>query len=63
MEQVQVVKGANQKDLEIRSEAMSKLNDLPTVVLKNLAALSDNEKALGYFSNPIKFALVKGFLK
>ena len=57
------IKGANQKDLDIRSDAFDALNELPTTVLKNLAEVSSKEKAVMYFSNPILFATVKAFLK
>lgn len=46
-----------------KEEAIKQLEDLPDDVVKRLAELSTNKKALGYFSNPIQFAVVKGFLK
>jgi len=57
------IKGANQKDEDLRSEAISQLNDLPTEVLTKLAALSASEKAQSYFKNPILFGTLKSFLK
>lgn len=51
---------ANIKD---KKEALKIIEALPEEVVKRLAELSTNKKAIGYFSNPIKFALVKGFLK
>lgn len=46
-----------------KTEALEKLSQLPESALIRMAQLSDNEKALQYFTNPIMFGLVKGFLK
>lgn len=56
------IKGANDQDLELRSAAFDKLNALPTVVLKNLAEVSESKKAQSYFSNSVLFNMVKGFI-
>lgn len=46
-----------------KDEAIEKLSKLPKNIIINLAELSENEKALSYFSNPIKLGVLKGFLK
>ena len=62
MSRILEIKGANPADIEERSKAFDALNELPTVVLKNMASISSSKKAQSYFSNSISFALVKGFL-
>ena len=46
-----------------KEEALQVLSDLDEKTLIRVAELSTNKKALGYFSNPIQFGLLKGFLK
>lgn len=48
--------------IKTKKEALQVLDKLPDDALKRLAELSTNKKALGYFSNPIQFAVLKGFL-
>ncbi|WP_271406979.1 hypothetical protein [Tenacibaculum soleae] len=45
-----------------KKEAITQLESLPETTLMRLAELSTNKKALSYFSNPIQFAVLKGFL-
>ena len=46
-----------------KKEALKKLESLPEKALIRIAELSENKNALSYFTNPIKFGLVKGYLK
>ena len=55
-------KKTTMKKLQTKEEALQVLENLPEKVLLRLAELSSNEKAQGYFSCPIKFGAVKGFL-
>ncbi|WP_299134564.1 hypothetical protein [uncultured Tenacibaculum sp.] len=45
-----------------KKEAIAQLNKLDEEVVIRLAELSTNAKALTYFSNPVKFTLVKAHL-
>lgn len=63
MATILTINGATAKDEDLRSDAMSKLNDLPTEVMVKLAKLSQSEKAQNYFKNPILFATLQGFLR
>lgn len=49
--------------INTKDDALKVLNELPEKTLIRVAELSTNKKALGYFSNPIQFAVLKGFLK
>lgn len=46
-----------------KKEALKKLEKLPEKVLVRIAELSANKKAIGYFSNPLQFGILKSFLK
>ena len=46
-----------------KQQALEKLATLDEKVLVRLASLSDNKKALGYFSNTILWNALKAFLK
>lgn len=48
--------------IKTKSEALEKLSQLDDKVLIRMADLSENEKALSYFSCPLKYGAVKGFL-
>ena len=45
-----------------KEEALSKLSELPDKALIRMATLASNKKALAYFTDPLKFGMVKGFL-
>ncbi|MFL0083693.1 hypothetical protein V2647_06860 [Tenacibaculum maritimum] len=45
-----------------KQEALEKLSKLPEKALVRIASLSDNPKALKYFTCPLKFGLINGFL-
>lgn len=49
--------------INTKDDALKVLSELPKKTLIRVAELSTNKKALGYFSNPIQFAVLKGFLK
>lgn len=49
--------------VKTKEDALRVLNELPEETLKRVAELSTNKKARSYFSNPIQFAVLKGFLK
>ncbi len=49
-------------EIKDKKEALDKLAKLDEKILKRLAELSDNPKAMSYFSSPINFAIVKAFL-
>lgn len=63
MPTILTINGATPKDECLRSEAMSKLNELPTEVMTRISKLSESEKAQSYFKNPILFATLQSFLK
>ena len=46
-----------------KQQALDKLAMLDETVLVRLASLSDNKKALSYFSNSILWNTLKAFLK
>ncbi len=46
-----------------RQEAIKKLEELDDDILIRLAELSENEKALGFFKNHIKYGALLSFLK
>lgn len=46
-----------------KQQALDKLATLDEKVLVRLASLSENKKALSYFSNTILWNALKGFLK
>ena len=46
-----------------KQQALEKLATLDEIVLVRLASLSDNKKALSYFSNGILWNTLKAFLK
>ena len=46
-----------------KQQAIEKLAQLDEKVLVRLASLSDNKKALSYFSNSILWHALKAFLK
>ncbi len=49
--------------IQNKQEALKVLGSLPEKVLIRMAELSQNEKAKSYFTCPIKYGAVKGFLK
>ncbi|CAM1355851.1 hypothetical protein [Tenacibaculum halocynthiae] len=49
--------------IQNKKEAIKKLETLPDKVLIRLAELAQEPKALAYFSCPLKYGAVKGFLK
>ncbi len=49
--------------IQNKQQALEVLENLPTKVLIRMAQLSQNEKAKSYFTCPIKYGAVKGFLK
>ncbi len=48
--------------IKTREEALNILEKLPDDVLKRVAELATNEKAKSYFSNPVKYLMVKSYL-
>ncbi|CAL2104623.1 MULTISPECIES: hypothetical protein [Tenacibaculum] len=46
-----------------KEKALQTLSQLSEPVLTRMASLANNKKAIEYFSNPIMFGMVKGFLK
>lgn len=56
------IKGKNDLDTDLRTEALESLNTLPTDVLTRLMQLSKSQTALGYLSNENGFKTIKGFL-
>lgn len=48
--------------IKTKKEAIEKLSQLDEKVLIRMADLSENEKARSYFSCPLKYGAVKGFL-
>lgn len=63
MSQTITVKGNTPKELAEKKDALDQLSNLDAKVLKRIAELSSNPKALKYFQNSLLFASVKGFLK
>lgn len=49
--------------IQNKQEALEVLSNLPEKVLIRIALLAQNEKARSYFTCPIKYGAVKGFLK
>ncbi len=49
--------------IQNKQEALAVLANLPDKVLIRMASLAQNEKAKSYFTCPIKYGAVKGFLK
>lgn len=52
-----------QNKIENKEQALKKIEKLDEKVLIKLAELSDNKKAMSYFSNPILYATLQKFLK
>lgn len=48
--------------IKTKEEAIQQLNSMPEKALIRIAELSTNEKALKFFTNPIKFGVLKGYL-
>ena len=58
------VKGTNVLDENQKAQALQKLADnLSAKELKNIASLCDNAKAKAYFSNDVKFNMLKTLVK
>ncbi|TDQ22750.1 hypothetical protein [Tenacibaculum caenipelagi] len=49
--------------IKSKEEALQVLSGLEEKTLIRVAELSTNKKALGYFSNPFQYSVLKGFLK
>jgi hypothetical protein len=63
MSRVVTVQGANEKDLDLRADAVDKLLEQPTDVLKRLVELSEMPQAVKYLKSALAFAGLKMFLK
>ena len=56
------IKGNNDLDTDLRTDALQALNKLPTDVLTRLMKLSKSQTALGYLDNESGFNTIKAFL-
>jgi hypothetical protein len=56
------IKGNNDLDTDLRVEALTALNTLPTEVLTRLVILSKSPKALTYLQTESGFTTIKAFL-
>lgn len=49
--------------VKTKKQAIEQLSQLPEKTLIRVAEISKNPKALGYFSNPMQFEMLKAFLR
>lgn len=56
------IKGDNSLDTDIRLEAMQKLNQLPTKILKNMASLANSKKAHQYLGTEEGMIMIRSVL-
>lgn len=52
-----------QNKITTKEDALKKIEQLDEKVLIKIAKLSENKKAMSYFTNPILFAALEKFLK